>query len=208
MTDLNQLLHFDPDSPEPYIPPIERVDEAELLFSKDLTYREEVRARARSVIELMQHGLHVEGDHNTEVISTEIFTERTAFPQHRHKPDVILRLEALLTQYDHDVVQESVQIRRYVTNKLIDEAEHAQKASERIKALELLGKMGDVGLFVERSVVTVEHKTTAEIEEELQKTLTLLLNPETNTYEEKATIVESAASSEKPANLRDIQIGV
>ena len=183
MTSMNHLLNFDPEDPTPYLPEIERVSEDELLFARDLSYREDVRARARSAIELMQHGMQIEDTNQSEKLATEIFTERTAYTPHKEKPDVILRLEALLSEYDHDVVQESVQLRRYVTNKLLDEAEGAQKASERIKALELLGKISDVGLFAERSIVTIEHKSTQEIEEELQKTLTLLLNPVTDTYE-------------------------
>jgi len=189
MQNLNHLLNFDPEDPQPYMPELERVDEEEILFARDLSHREEVRARARSVIELMQHGMQVESNPNADLTAAEILQDREPLEKHRSKPDVILHLEAMMTEFDHEVVQDAVRMRRYVTNKLMLEANTAQKASERIKALELLGKISDVGLFAERSVVTIEHKTTEELQAEFEKTINLLLNPDTNTFEVKKTEV-------------------
>lgn len=182
MQTLNHLLNFDPEDPQPYMPHLERVSEDEIVYARDINYREEVRARARSVIELMQHGMEVFDTVNADLTAAEILQEREPLENHIHKPDVILRLEALMSEFDHEVVQDVVRMRRFVTNKLMVEAESAPKASERIKALELLGKISDVALFAERSVVTIEHKTTEELQAEFEKTLTLLLDPVTNTY--------------------------
>jgi hypothetical protein len=44
-----------------------------------------------------------------------------------------------------------------------------------MRALELLGKVGDVGLFVERSEVTVRHKTTVELEDSIKSRIAKLL---------------------------------
>lgn len=183
MQNLNHLLHFDPEAPQPYTPELERVDEDELLFARDLNHREEVRARARSIIELMQHGLQVDKSPNADLTAAEILQDKEPLAKHVTKPDVILQLEALMTEFDHEVVQDAVRMRRFVTNKLMLEADNAPKASERIKALELLGKISDVGLFAERSIVTVEHKTTEELQQEFEKTVNLLLNPTTNIFE-------------------------
>jgi hypothetical protein len=71
-------------------------------------------------------------------------------------------------------VQSAVQIRTYVTNKLIEETTNPD-AKIRIRALELLGKVGDVGLFVERSEVTVKHKTTVELEASIKDRVAKLL---------------------------------
>jgi hypothetical protein len=108
----------------------------------------------------------------------------------------------MMTEFDHEVVRDAVQMRRVVTNKLLLEASTAEKASERIKALELLGKISDVGLFAERSIVTIEHKTTEELQREFEDTIQLLLNPKTNTY-------ESPKDTDVPdINIKDIEIGV
>lgn len=83
-------------------------------------------------------------------------------------------LKAILNEYDQVVVQSAVQIRTYVTNKLIEETTNPD-AKIRIRALELLGKVGDVGLFVERSEVTVKHKTTVELEASIKDRVAKLL---------------------------------
>tara|TARA_R110000772_G_scaffold1566_2_gene5325 strand:- start:8072 stop:8671 length:600 start_codon:yes stop_codon:yes gene_type:complete len=199
MQTLNELLHFDDADVEAYMPTLERVDEVDVHFARDISYREEVRARARSTIELMQHGMQVTETPETDRLATKIFNEQEPFTPHKEKPDVILQLEALLTKYDHEVVAESKQVRRYVMNKLLIESEEAGKASERLKALELLGKIAEVGMFIERSVVTIEHRTTKELESELEQTLKLLLNPETNTYEMPEPV---------KANIKDIEINI
>jgi hypothetical protein len=83
-------------------------------------------------------------------------------------------LRSILSEYDQVVVQSAVQIRTYVTNKLIEETTNPD-AKIRIRALELLGKVGDVGLFVERSEVTVKHKTTIELEASIKDRVAKLL---------------------------------
>jgi hypothetical protein len=202
MQNINQLLNFDPENPEPYQPELERVSEADVLFAKNVTYREEVRAKARTIMELMQHGMQVDDTPNGDMIAAEIMMDREPYENHSDKPDIILHLAAMMTEFDHEVVRDAVQMRRVVTNKLLLEASTAEKASERIKALELLGKISDVGLFAERSIVTIEHKTTAELQKEFEETIQLLLNPKTNTYEEPKTIKTPDVS------IKDIKIGV
>ena len=85
-----------------------------------------------------------------------------------------MHLKSILSEYDQVVVNSAVQIRTYVTNKLIEETTHPDPKI-RIRALELLGKVGDVGLFVERSEVTVKHKTTLELEASIKDRISKLL---------------------------------
>ena len=199
MQNMNEILDISPDEPDVILPPIERVDEDEILFAKDLTYREEVRARARSVLELMKHGMQVDDTPQTERDATAVFTEKSDLAPHAEKPDVILRLEAMLTEYDHEVVDEAVRMRRFIMNRLMEESQIGAKSSERLKALELLGKITEIGMFTERQEITITHKTTEELEEELEKTFTLLLNPDTKTYEPDPKDVKS---------IKDIEINI
>ena len=85
-----------------------------------------------------------------------------------------MHLKSILSEYDQVVVSSAVQIRTYVTNKLIEETTHPDPKI-RIRALELLGKVGDVGLFIERSEVTVKHKTTLELEASIKDRISKLL---------------------------------
>ena len=70
-----------------------------------------------------------------------------------------------------------MQLRHLVTNKLIIESENPD-AKHRLRALELLGKISDVGLFTEKSEVTITHQTTDDIKESLRAKLEKLTNPE------------------------------
>lgn len=84
-------------------------------------------------------------------------------------------LKTVLDEYDENVIKSALQIRNYVTNKLIEETTN-NDAKIRIRALELLGKVGDVGLFVERTEVTVRHKTTIELEASIKDRISKLMD--------------------------------
>lgn len=85
-------------------------------------------------------------------------------------PGVVLQVKTILSEYDHVVVQSAAQIRTFVTNKLILEAENPD-ARIRMRALELLGKISDVGLFTDKTEVTLRHRPTAELEQLLRERL-------------------------------------
>jgi len=86
----------------------------------------------------------------------------------------LTHLDKMLSEYDHELVNSAVRIREYVKNKLLKESEH-DDGKIRIKALELLGKMKDVGLFTDRVEVTHKMKTDEELEAELTKKLELYM---------------------------------
>ena len=69
-----------------------------------------------------------------------------------------------------------MQIRHLVTNKLLLETENADQRV-RMRALELLGKISDVGLFAEKSEVTITHQSTEDLRDKLRGKLEKLVNP-------------------------------
>ena len=81
----------------------------------------------------------------------------------------------ILQDFGHSIVHSSVQVRHMVVNKLIQETENPDPRI-RVRALELLGKMSDVGLFTERSEVTVTHQTSDELRAQLKARLGRLKN--------------------------------
>lgn len=92
-------------------------------------------------------------------------------------PGTIVHLKAMLSEYDKTVVESAAQIRTYVTNKLIVESNNPDPRI-RIRALEMLGKISDVGLFTEKTEVTMRHRPTPELEQMLRERLTKVLNAE------------------------------
>jgi hypothetical protein len=57
-----------------------------------------------------------------------------------------------------------------VVNKLIVETENPD-ARIRVKALELLGKVSDVGLFTEKQEITITHQTSDDLRDRLRRKL-------------------------------------
>ena len=89
-------------------------------------------------------------------------------------PPTVVYLKALLNEYDQVVIKSAAQLRTYVTNKLITESANAD-ARIRLKSLELLGKISDVGLFTDKTEITMRHRPTEELEQLLRERLTKVI---------------------------------
>lgn len=91
-------------------------------------------------------------------------------------PQAIKYAADILDEYGHKVATSAAQIRHLVTTKLIHESENPDPRI-RMKALELLGKISDVGLFSDKTEVTVTHQTSDELKNKLRAKLEKLVNP-------------------------------
>jgi len=112
----------------------------------------------------------------------------------------VVHLRSILSEYDEVVVTSAVQIRTYVTNKLIEETTNPD-AKIRMRALELLGKVGDVGLFIERSEVTVKHKTTLELETSIKSRIATLLELRSRSEEIQDAVIKPRTLQENVDSL-------
>jgi hypothetical protein len=92
-------------------------------------------------------------------------------------PQTVVYLQSLLNEYDKVVVKSASQIRTYVTNKLIAETANPDPRI-RMKSLELLGKISDVGLFTDKTEITMRHRPTEELEQMLRERLTRVIEGE------------------------------
>lgn len=109
-------------------------------------------------------------------------------------PAALLLTEKILQDYGHKIVEEASQVRHMVVNKLVQETENPD-ARIRIKALELLGKVSDVGLFTEKQEITVTHQTSDDIRDRLRRKLERLMVDVTPDVEDgipDAEIVDAA----------------
>ena len=104
-------------------------------------------------------------------------TPNSIAPSHITKPATALKLEALVQEYDWRVIQHADQIRMLVTNKLLELSDH-RDAKVQLKAVELLGKLADVGMFVEKQEITYKQKTTEDLQQQLREKLSLLIEGE------------------------------
>ena len=112
-----------------------------------------------------EHAAHalIKGDKTTKAIKALVV------------PGVAKKLSALLNEYDHQVIKDAQQARTYITNRLVELASCGDLKIE-IKALELLGKHSDIGIFTERSEITVTHRTSADLENSIKDRIKRLLH--------------------------------
>jgi hypothetical protein len=91
-------------------------------------------------------------------------------------PEAVKHLAGMLTQYDWDYVEQAKELRGYVVAKLLEESK-SPRASDRLRALQLIGTLTEVGSFTERSVVTHVQESCGDIEERLRARLKSMLPP-------------------------------
>lgn len=84
----------------------------------------------------------------------------------------LAHLDAMLTAYDWDFVTKAKEIRNYTVGKLLEIAESGSERG-KLKSLELLGKVTEIGLFTHRLEITTksldDNTLEAVLREKLQK---------------------------------------
>ena len=86
-------------------------------------------------------------------------------------PESVKRVVGMLSSYDWQFVEESQKIRGFIVTKLLEEAEAHPDAKVRLRALELLGKVTDVGLFSERIEVKKTDMSDADLDRQIREKL-------------------------------------
>jgi len=168
---------------------------------KHMSLPDRVEAMDNTVSELEVHGLTIDYEEQDKEVAATLATSYAQDPDltsnkvtHARAatltPASIRLTNSIITEFNHSVVESSRQLRNLVTNKLILETDNPD-AKVRMRALELLGKISDVGLFTEKSEVTITHQTTDDIKEKLRVKLAKLVNPEPEV--EDAVLLEGKA---------------
>ncbi len=157
------------------IPPVEQVP---MEPQEKLSTREEIHAAANTAdfLSVLGDETAQEVGFDDENMARDLFdTGREPTKHEKQLPGVMRKLNALLDEYDHMIIDDAQQVRTYVTNRLLEESSD-DDPKIRMRALELLGKISDVGLFSERQEITVKHQSTEELEDLLRNKLTRLID--------------------------------
>ena len=143
---------------------------------------EHVDAQTNTLDWLKQLGAIDEEEVATEA---QVSAARTAFtqlvtaqpPNQTHKaleqiktPAAVQHLVGMLTAYDWHFINQAQEIRGYAVAQLLEETKHPT-ASVRLKALALLGKVTEVGLFTEKIEVKKAELSDAELEARIKEKL-------------------------------------
>lgn len=165
--------------------------------------KERAAAACNTALQLSAHGLDLTPNKEDTDTAAAILVEYAEDPEKTSKrmtpnkmsairPASLVMADNILQEFGQSVVESSIQIRHMVTNKLLLEAENPD-AKIRLRALELLGKISDVGLFAEKSEITITHQTSDDLRAKLRGKLEKLVNPPPAV--EHATIIDSTPLS-------------
>lgn len=181
---------------------IELMPELGVEITPDISYidlRERAEAACRSALLLEKHGLDLEPTASDKEVAAALTAAYAQDPEKASRAVNNVRASALtapslinirdyLDEYGKAVVTHAVEMRHLVTNRLLEESRNPDPRI-RIRALELLGKHSDVGLFSERSEVTITHQTTDELKEKLRAKLQRLIRKsDPNVIDAPATV--------------------
>jgi hypothetical protein len=90
-------------------------------------------------------------------------------------PEAVRHLTGMLAAYDWEFVEMAKEIRGYTVAKLVEETK-SPNANIRLKALGLLGKVTEVGLFTDKIEVKKVDLTEEEIDRKLKEKLAKFMN--------------------------------
>jgi len=158
-----------------------------------------IGSAANTALFLAEHGLDIEPTKEDKDIAAALAVAYADDPEKTSKkaspkkiaalrPASLIMTDNILTEFGQSVVDSATQIRHLVTNKLLLETENSD-AKIRIRALELLGKVSDVGLFAEKSEVTITHQSSDDLRAKLRGKLEKLVRPMEDIVD--AVVIES-----------------
>jgi hypothetical protein len=175
---LDHLLYFEPEVSEHSqgFMPLEKTTPAQALDAKIAT----------------ADWLKSQGAVDTDTLVTEFETKaaRTAFanivsatPQeithtslaNVKTPAAVQHLVGLLTAYDWEFVQQAKELRGYAVAKILEEVENPS-ANIRLKALALLGKVTEIGLFTDKIEVKKAEMSDDELDSRIKDKLNRLMD--------------------------------
>ena len=180
-------LHITPDKTVPYPDSLEPEEAS--------TLRENMQIASNTAAILKGLGAHFDDDPEAQTEADTVFAQFSELakqqyeeamdkepPKKRGRPpkapaeknpyalekmSVADRIGTMLREYNNPLVADAAELRLVVTNKLLDLATCGDPRIE-IKAAEMLGKISDVGLFSDKTEITVTYNNVADIDEAIK----------------------------------------
>ena len=150
-----------------------------------LAFRDRVEAACNTARILEEQGIGISPDDNDMDIAAKLslaYAENEAVTEAKCTddkmspitPGTFMLVEDIIKTYSMSVVKSSQEIRIFVTNKLLLETE-SNDSKIRLKALELLGKISDVGLFSDKTEVVIKHEDAEDLQKQIKSKLFKIL---------------------------------
>ena len=160
---------------------VEPTDEFPMPYSteeeKPSTFMDEVSITAMTAELLEQLGAPLEIDEadlerEKKLIQTAIKDKKASALR---TPTAATAARGFLQEYGRSLAVDATQVRTALTNKLLEIADCGDIKYE-LKAIELLGKHSDIGLFTERSEININYNSPESLENAIKERVKRLLN--------------------------------
>lgn len=110
-------------------------------------------------------------------------------------PPAVRKLVTMLSAYDWQFVEEASKIRGKAVAQLVEELDHPD-ARIRLKAIEILGKVTEIGLFTERISIKKEELNDEELDQKIKEKIAQL---------QKTIEVEAKEREERNSDAEDVE---
>ena len=175
---LDHLINFDPEVlPTAEAPP--PVDKSSPVQTLNAKINTSDWLKSHGIPDAQELVSELEKTHAREAF-TALTTAAPITTQHEmvtklETPAAVRHLTGMLTAYDWEFVNQAKELRGYAVAKILEDCEHPN-ANIRLKALGLLGKVTEIGLFTEKIEVKKTGLTEQEIDAKLKEKLAKFMN--------------------------------
>jgi len=152
--------------------------------AKTLHERAKAAFKTAEFLIAMGHKVTKEGMMENQKESARQFTGSPVAQRRPFNTETALWMDDLLQRYNNAIVEDTVRLKTYVTTRLVEESD-GEKAADRLRALESLGRLTQLGLFADKLEISVNNKSTDELKEELNKKLARYMGVVEEVKEEK-----------------------
>lgn len=165
------LVQFEPGATDPEFVELDDAEPGEVLSAqhKTVEWLEELGVRPDDVQDKEQQTAAAReafGSLTTNADNSEQVANLVAVKT----PEAVRHLTGMLAAYDWEFVQQAKEIRGYAVAQLIEETK-SSNANIRLKALGLLGKVTEVGLFTDKVEIKKVELSDAEIDAKIKEKL-------------------------------------
>jgi hypothetical protein len=165
------LVHLNPEITEPEFVELDDAEPGEVLSAqhKTVEWLEELGVRPDDVQDKEQQTEAARKAFGSLTTNADT-SEQVADLIQIKTPEAVRHLTGMLAAYDWEFVQQAKEIRGYAVAQLLEETK-SSNANIRLKALGLLGKVTEVGLFTDKIEVKKTELSDAEIDAKIKEKL-------------------------------------
>jgi hypothetical protein len=169
---LEHLVHFSPETTPPgKLLPLDDAGPSAILAAKVATtdWLTEIGAPPDDEIEAEVEKAHARKAFSALTTQTNTLEQKAALAALK-TPEAVRHVTGMLSAYDWEFIEQAKELRGYTVAKIVEETTNSNP-NIRLKALALLGKVTEVGLFTEKIEVKTAPASDAELDARIKDKL-------------------------------------